>query len=155
MNFSRIDRIVLWDKLKAEYNAFLDAKVPNDITVTLPDGKEVNAQSWRTTPYEIAKGISQGLADNTVIAKVNNELWDLDRPLESNCKLELLKFDRSSGRPTSFLAFQCTHFRRSYGKNIRWLFMLWPADRKWILLRYVPRQQRHIKFGLSSFGKSL
>lgn len=36
---------------------------------------------------------SSGLADNTVIAKVNNVLWDLDRPLEADCKLELLKFD--------------------------------------------------------------
>ncbi|KAG8452391.1 hypothetical protein GDO86_004261, partial [Hymenochirus boettgeri] len=36
---------------------------------------------------------SQGLADNTVIAKVNGAVWDLDRPLEENCSLELLKFD--------------------------------------------------------------
>lgn len=36
---------------------------------------------------------SQGLADNTVIAKVNGVLWDLDRPLEENCSLELLKFN--------------------------------------------------------------
>ena len=61
--------------------------------MTLPDGKTVPAQSWRTTPYEVARGISQGLADSTVIAKVNNEVWDLDRPLETDCKLELLKFD--------------------------------------------------------------
>lgn len=36
---------------------------------------------------------SQGLADNAVISKVNGVLWDLDRPLEDDCKLELLKFD--------------------------------------------------------------
>ncbi|XP_043280316.1 threonine--tRNA ligase 1, cytoplasmic isoform X2 [Venturia canescens] len=87
------DRIVLWDKLKAEYDADLAKKTPEDITVTLPDGKEVLAQSWRTTPYEVAKNISQGLADNTIIARVNKELWDLDRPLEGNCTLELLKID--------------------------------------------------------------
>lgn len=87
------DRIALWDKLKTEYESLVSAKESIDITVTLPDGKEVIAQSWRTTPYQIAQGISQGLADNTVIAKVNNEVWDLDRPLESDCKLELLKFD--------------------------------------------------------------
>ena len=33
------------------------AKEPQKITVTLPDGKEVEAQSWRTTPYDVAKGI--------------------------------------------------------------------------------------------------
>uniref|UniRef100_A0A8C8GVA9 threonine--tRNA ligase n=1 Tax=Oncorhynchus tshawytscha TaxID=74940 RepID=A0A8C8GVA9_ONCTS len=36
---------------------------------------------------------SQGLADATVIAKVNSSVWDLDRPLEENCSLQLLKFD--------------------------------------------------------------
>lgn len=87
------DRIILWDKLKAEYEESLASKSMTDIKVILPDGKEIIAQSWHTTPYEIAKNISQGLADNTIIAKVNNELWDLDRPLEFNCKLELLKFD--------------------------------------------------------------
>uniref|UniRef100_A0A8C3LTE0 threonine--tRNA ligase n=1 Tax=Chrysolophus pictus TaxID=9089 RepID=A0A8C3LTE0_CHRPC len=34
-----------------------------------------------------------GLADNTVIAKVNKMVWDLDRPLEEDCTLELLKFE--------------------------------------------------------------
>jgi threonyl-tRNA synthetase len=28
-----------------------------------------------------------------VISKVNGELWDLERPLEGSCKLQLLKFD--------------------------------------------------------------
>ncbi|XP_017893242.1 threonine--tRNA ligase, cytoplasmic isoform X2 [Ceratina calcarata] len=87
------DRISLWDKLKAEYDESLSSKPVQDVLVTLPDGKEIVAQAWRTSPYEIAKDISQGLADNTVIAKVNGVLWDLDRPLESDCKLELLKFD--------------------------------------------------------------
>ena len=32
---------------------FLLAKDPTPITVTLPDGKEVQAQAWRTTPYEL------------------------------------------------------------------------------------------------------
>lgn len=40
---------------------------------------------------------SQGLADSTVIAKINGELWDLDRPLESSCQLQLLKFDDPEG----------------------------------------------------------
>ncbi|XP_046825558.1 threonine--tRNA ligase 1, cytoplasmic isoform X1 [Vespa crabro] len=87
------ERIILWDKLKAEYDAEIANKESEEIIVTLPDGKEVTCQSWRTTPYEIARNISQGLSDSIVIAKVNNELWDLDRPLEYNCKLQLLKFD--------------------------------------------------------------
>ncbi|XP_038109362.1 threonine--tRNA ligase 1, cytoplasmic isoform X1 [Culex quinquefasciatus] len=86
-------RIKMYDELKAQYLDELSKKPKTPITVTLPDGKEVQATSWESTPYDVAKGISQGLADNTVIARVNNELWDLDRPLEGNCKLQLLKFD--------------------------------------------------------------
>lgn len=68
------------------------------IKVTLPDGKIVEGTSWQSSPYDIAKTISQGLADATVIAKINNELWDLDRPLEGDCTLQLVKFDDPEGQ---------------------------------------------------------
>ncbi|XP_008334578.1 threonine--tRNA ligase 1, cytoplasmic [Cynoglossus semilaevis] len=89
-------RLTLYEKLKAEHDALLAERATKDsqpIKVTLPDGKVVEAESWKTTPYQVACGISQGLADNTVIAKVNNAVWDLDRPLEEDCSLQLLKFD--------------------------------------------------------------
>jgi hypothetical protein len=47
----------LWDKFKLQYEAELAAKIPFPIKITLPDGKIVEGQSWRTTPYEVAKGI--------------------------------------------------------------------------------------------------
>ncbi|XP_054630882.1 threonine--tRNA ligase 1, cytoplasmic [Dunckerocampus dactyliophorus] len=90
------ERLTLYSKLKAEHDALLAERASKEsraIKVTLPDGKVVEGESWKTTPYQVACGISQGLADNTVIAKVNNNVWDLDRPLEDNCSLELLKFD--------------------------------------------------------------
>ncbi|XP_066458570.1 threonine--tRNA ligase 1, cytoplasmic [Eleutherodactylus coqui] len=89
-------RLEVYNKLKSEHDALLAekaAKHSKPIKVTLPDGKQVEAESWKTTPYQVAAGISQGLADNTVIAKVNNAVWDLDRPLEEDCTLALLKFD--------------------------------------------------------------
>ena len=48
--------------------------------------------------HQVAKGISQGLADNSVVAKVNGEVWDLDRPLENSCSLALIKFDDDEGQ---------------------------------------------------------
>jgi len=92
------DREALWHKLKAERELWLSQQVPEKIKVTLPDGKEVAGESWRTTPYDIAVGISKGLADNCVVAKINGELWDLDRPLEHDVKLELIKFDDEEGQ---------------------------------------------------------
>ncbi|XP_037339108.1 threonine--tRNA ligase 1, cytoplasmic [Pungitius pungitius] len=90
------ERLSLYAKLKAEHEALMAERAAENsraIKVTLPDGKVVDAESWKTTPYQVACGISQGLADNTVIAKVNGVVWDLDRPLEDACSLQLLKFD--------------------------------------------------------------
>lgn len=92
------DRIKFFDELKAQYDAELESKTKAPIKVTLPDGKEVEGLSWKTTPYEVAQGISQGLADNAVIAKVNGTLWDLDRVLEVDSRVEILKFDHSEGQ---------------------------------------------------------
>ncbi|KAG4073712.1 hypothetical protein HA402_000936 [Bradysia odoriphaga] len=92
------DRQVLWDKLKKQYDDEVAAKTRDPITITLPDGKTVDGKSWDTTPYSVAAGISQGLADATVIAKVNGVLWDLDRPLEGSCSLQLIKFDDPEGK---------------------------------------------------------
>ncbi|CAL1530765.1 unnamed protein product [Lymnaea stagnalis] len=88
----------LWDKLKKERDEWVAAQDPVSIKITLPDGAVKEGNAWRTTPYEIAASISQGLADNTVIAKVNGELWDLDRPLEKDSSLQLLKFEDPDGQ---------------------------------------------------------
>ena len=85
------DRLKIWDRLKADNDARIAALPREAITITLPDGKEVPATSWETTPYEVAAGISKGLADNCVVCKVDDEMWDLDRPFEKSCKLKLIK----------------------------------------------------------------
>ncbi|XP_030620634.1 threonine--tRNA ligase, cytoplasmic isoform X1 [Chanos chanos] len=89
------ERLELYGKLKKESDAILAKQAANShpISVVLPDGRKVEAQAWKTSPYQLACGISQGLADNAVIARVDGELWDLDRPLEKDCSLELLRFD--------------------------------------------------------------
>jgi len=51
---------------------------------------------------DIAKEISKGLSERIVIAKVNGELWDLERPLEGSVNLELLDFEHPDG-----LVFPC------------------------------------------------
>jgi len=92
-------RVDLWQKLVQNQTNELAKKAPEPIEVTLPDGKVVAGESWRTTPYEIARGISQGLADSVVTARLDGTtLWDLDRPLEASCKLELVKFDSEDGQ---------------------------------------------------------
>lgn len=54
------ERLTLYAKLKAEHNALMAERAAKDskpIKVTLPDGKVVDAESWKTTPYQVACGI--------------------------------------------------------------------------------------------------
>jgi threonyl-tRNA synthetase len=68
--------------------------------VTLPDGAIKEGKKWITTPMDIAKEISSGLAASCLIAQVDETLWDMGRPLEGDCKLQLFKFDSNEGRDT-------------------------------------------------------
>ncbi len=57
--------------------------------VTLPDGS-VQEVAPGARPIDIAQSISKRLAEEAIVARVNGELWDLNRPLESDAKLEIL-----------------------------------------------------------------
>ena len=61
------------------------------ITVTLPDGAKVPA-SIGTTVADIAKSISEGLFQNSLAAKVNDQLVDLNFPLSENSDIELITY---------------------------------------------------------------
>jgi len=88
------ERLELWDRLKKEQDEEIANKTPEPIKVTLPDGTVKEGESWRSTPYSIAQSISQGLAEKSIVAKVDGEVYDLDRPLEKDCQLQLLtQFD--------------------------------------------------------------
>ncbi|KAI0691258.1 tars protein [Cerioporus squamosus] len=91
-------RIKIFEKLKAEHDEWLKNQPRQEITVTLPDGSQRKGTSWETSPMDIAKEISKGLADRVVIAKVDGNLWDLERPLEGSCSLELLDFEHPEGK---------------------------------------------------------
>ncbi|MBN3314124.1 SYTC2 ligase, partial [Atractosteus spatula] len=95
------ERLQLYEQLKQESDALLARRAAAEsrpVWVQLPDGRRVEARSWESSPYDVACGISQGLADSAVIARVNGELWDLDRPLETDCSLELLRFDHEDAQ---------------------------------------------------------
>ncbi|KAH9474803.1 threonyl-tRNA synthetase [Psilocybe cubensis] len=91
-------RIKMFEELKAEYDAFVAAQPREEITVTMPDGSERKATSWETSPMDVAKEVSKSLSERIVIAKVDGTLWDLERPLEKSCKLELLDFEHPEGK---------------------------------------------------------
>ncbi|KAL4692398.1 hypothetical protein H8959_016208 [Pygathrix nigripes] len=97
------ERLKLFEILKKDHQLLLSIygkkeDTSNIITVRVADGQTVQGEVWKTTPYQVAAEISQELAESTVIAKVNGELWDLDRPLEGNSSLELLTFDNEEAQ---------------------------------------------------------
>lgn len=97
-----------------------------EIEITLPDGKKIKGTAFKTTPLEIALGISKSLAEKMVVAKIkyinktdsffsnitncddegaeeaNNEmeLLDMNSPIEGDCMLELKPFDSPEGKET-------------------------------------------------------
>uniref|UniRef100_A0A5F7ZLT0 threonine--tRNA ligase n=1 Tax=Macaca mulatta TaxID=9544 RepID=A0A5F7ZLT0_MACMU len=97
------ERLKLFEILKKDHQLLLSiygkkGDTSNIITVRVTDGQTVQGEVWKTTPYQVAAEISQELAESTVIAKVNGELWDLDRPLEGDSSLELLTFDNEEAQ---------------------------------------------------------
>lgn len=45
-----------------------------------------------STPYNVAQHLSEMLTERSALALVNGQLWDMHRPLEEDCSVELLHF---------------------------------------------------------------
>ena len=54
-------RDAIWNRLKKERDEWVAAQENKPIKISLPDGKEVEGEAWKTTPYEVAKGIRYGI----------------------------------------------------------------------------------------------
>ncbi|HET6798370.1 MAG TPA: threonine--tRNA ligase [Gemmatimonadales bacterium] len=59
------------------------------VRVTLPDGSQREVPAG-TTARQLAEGIGAGLARAALAARVNGQVWDLDRPLESDGSVAIL-----------------------------------------------------------------
>ena len=69
------------------------------INITLPDGSVRSYESGATS-MDVAKSISEGLARNVLSARVNGEVWDANRPIEQDAKVELLTWRDQDGKKT-------------------------------------------------------
>jgi threonyl-tRNA synthetase len=69
------------------------------IHVTLPDGS-VKQFEKGTSSLAVAASISEGLARNVLAAKVNGEVMDANRPLTTDCTLQLLTWNDAEGKST-------------------------------------------------------
>lgn len=104
-----IRRNKLFDELKQRRNAELVKKERPAINVVLDLGLNkdgtprpempVAAKAWESTPGSFLKHLDKDVTSDVVIAKVNGkELWDLDRPLEYDCRVSYIPFSTTEGR---------------------------------------------------------
>ena len=64
--------------------------------ISLPDGSERQFDD-AVTGAEIAAGIGEGLARAAVAVRVNGDLWDLTRAIESDASIEIVTRDSNDG----------------------------------------------------------
>ncbi|WP_420386781.1 threonine--tRNA ligase [Roseivirga sp.] len=69
------------------------------IKITLPDGS-VREYPQGASAMDVALSISEGLARNVLSAEVNGEVWDADRPINSDASLKLLTWNDDDGKAT-------------------------------------------------------
>jgi len=92
------ERIDMFDKIKAEYDADVAKKPRVNINILLDNDRIECGKSWETTPADVARSISKSLFERVVVAEVDGEVWDLERPLEKSCRLRLLDFEHPEGK---------------------------------------------------------
>ena len=67
------------------------------IDITFPDGS-VRQYEQGVTGSEIAAGISPQLAKEVLVCKVNDEIYELNRPINGNATVQLLKWEDPEGK---------------------------------------------------------
>ncbi len=67
------------------------------INITLPDGS-VHQKAAGVTAAEIAAGISGRLAREALAARVNDEIWDLGRPITTDATVAILTWKDEDGK---------------------------------------------------------
>lgn len=97
-------RNAIFEHLKQERDGWTAQQPREDIEIKYQRGENkptrtLVGKSWQTTPASIAKQVSvRSELDRWLVSLVDGQLWDLERPLEKSCVVELLDFDHPQGK---------------------------------------------------------
>lgn len=69
------------------------------IKISFPDGS-IREFAEGVKGFEIASGISEGLARNALAIEVNGEVWDLSRPITNDASVKILTWNDQGGKST-------------------------------------------------------
>lgn len=96
------ERNQLFEELKKQNDRELLEKPRSEIKITLnvrgTEDAIVVGKSWETTPGQLLRNVPKDVSSDVVIAKVDGNLWDLDRPLEQDCRVGYLSSRDPEGR---------------------------------------------------------
>ena len=67
------------------------------INIKFPDGNVKQFEAG-TTPLQIAESISAGLARNILAASLNDEEWDIARPIDHDGDIKFYKWEDPEGK---------------------------------------------------------
>ncbi|XP_052351098.1 threonine--tRNA ligase, mitochondrial-like isoform X3 [Oncorhynchus keta] len=78
-------------------------------SVRLADGRTMNGTTGVTTPSIIAQNarLASQIVKGALVCRVNGELWELLRPLEADCELQLLGFNTTEGKQAVWRTGAC------------------------------------------------
>ena len=97
-----IERNQFFDQLWKNNEEELKSREKPDIKIELnTEGQaktQLDGKAWETTPGHMLKHVPKERAAQIVVAKVDGELWDLDRPLTKDSKVSYLLFSDPEGR---------------------------------------------------------
>ena len=68
-----------------------------NVVISFPDGSEDEFDKG-ISGYELAKTISQGLANNALAIKINDTLHDLNTKIETDSKIQVITFEDKEGK---------------------------------------------------------
>lgn len=96
------ERNSFFDGLWKQHLEELANKPKPEIKVTVQvKGSEnhvIDGKAWETTPGQMLRHVPKEVSADAVVAKVDGQLWDLDRPLEKDAKVEFLSSSDPDGR---------------------------------------------------------
>jgi len=93
-------RISCWERFRQhKQGTLLGSNGSSDeILIKLPDGTSTRGKRYETSPWDVAQSLGRDLAERSVVALVDGEPWDMNRPLEADSSVDFRSFDTPEGR---------------------------------------------------------
>uniref|UniRef100_A0A8C9Y1K4 threonine--tRNA ligase n=1 Tax=Sander lucioperca TaxID=283035 RepID=A0A8C9Y1K4_SANLU len=99
------ERLRVFESFREKHSNKRRTDVPETrLSIQLADGRTVKGTAGVTTPLFVAQSVR---VKGALVSKVNGELWELGRPLEADCELQLLGFDTVEGRQAAWRTGAC------------------------------------------------